>query len=490
MSGLHSAIAPFPTPVPAGLARVASARVYGHGFGSFRLLPAQRLLLEGEQPVALGSRAFDLLVALVTHAGQVLTKQQLLAAAWPGRIVEDNTLRVHIAALRRTLKRARCGADGDGDCIVNVPGRGYCLVAPVWPLGEAECLEAMAGHAGLAGRRPAEAPRPAITSEPVPAPSAPGDTVEAMQEALRQQFEQAFARGEHDLMLKAGEQLAALARDTGPATAIGRADQLRVQAYHFMGRQREAAALMRHLPAEAPLALDIVRVRQHWLEGRPAQAQAEMTALLARAEQAPAAAHCEALTLGALPLAFWRGDTMQAGRLLARLAELCREPGCGRHYRPWVESLDLLLDRSPDGFARLSRLLERLGAEQAKLADHLVSFDARLVSEATLQRVLKCQTGWCAPEVLRARAEQLARARQPRRALRLLDDSLSLARAQGSLAWELRSALSRAHLRAPASLAALTAIVRRLGDGDGGAEADLRAARRLLEGQTPDRPDR
>ena len=52
-------------------------------FGSFRLLPAQRLLLEGDQPVRLGSRAFDILAALVERAGGVVGKEQLIARAWP-----------------------------------------------------------------------------------------------------------------------------------------------------------------------------------------------------------------------------------------------------------------------------------------------------------------------------------------------------------------------------------------------------------------------
>lgn len=481
-----------------------TAAVYG--FGSFRLLPAQRLLLEGESPVQLGSRAFDLLVALVERAGQVLGKQELLAAAWPGRIVEDNTLRVHIAALRRTLKRARCGADSerDGDCIVNVPGRGYCLVAPVWRITGPESIEDMIGRAGLAlrGRAangPAAAPPPPEPT-PEPPPTDASTSVETMLEALQHQFSQAFVRGEHDLMLKASEQLSALARDTARPRSARVADRMRAQSYHFMGRHREAAVLARNLLAstvareeaadarsDAPspeVALGIVLARQDWLEGRPSQAQAGMAETLMRAAREHPRALGEALALGALPLALWRGDMLQAGQCLARLAELTRDPGYGQRFKPWVECLELLLERSLEGFNRLASLHKSLGAEQAKLADHLVSFDSRLVGETTLQRVLKCETGWCAPEILRARAEQLVKAQQPLRALRLLDDSLALARAQGSLAWELRSAISRAQLRAPHSLHELATIMRRFAAGESGADADQRAAQRLLESQS------
>ncbi|WP_425258824.1 ATP-binding protein [Rubrivivax sp. RP6-9] len=96
-------------------------------FGPFTLLPAQRVLLEAGQPLRLGSRAFDLLVLLVSRAGEVVPNAELLAAAWPNRVVEDGSLRVHIAALRKALGEGHQGQR----YISNVPLRGYCFVAPV-----------------------------------------------------------------------------------------------------------------------------------------------------------------------------------------------------------------------------------------------------------------------------------------------------------------------------------------------------------------------
>ncbi|MGJ7507790.1 ATP-binding protein [Variovorax sp. GT1P44] len=97
-------------------------------FGPFRLVRAQKLLLEGDKPLRLGSRAFDILTVLAERAGDVVSKDELIAHAWPDTVVEENSLRVHIAALRRAL--------GDGQeglrYITNVPGRGYCFVAPVF----------------------------------------------------------------------------------------------------------------------------------------------------------------------------------------------------------------------------------------------------------------------------------------------------------------------------------------------------------------------
>src|ERR1700688_3933253 len=96
-------------------------------FGPYRLLAAQRLLLEGDTPVRLGSRAFDILAALVEHAGEVVGKEELIARAWPQTFVEEANLKIQVSALRRAL--------GDGQSghryIVTVPGRGYNFVAPV-----------------------------------------------------------------------------------------------------------------------------------------------------------------------------------------------------------------------------------------------------------------------------------------------------------------------------------------------------------------------
>ena len=112
------------------------SRVVGHAicFGPFRLLPLQRLLLKGDEQVRLGSRAFDILVALTERPGQLISKNELMARVWPGIFVVPANLTVHITALRRALGD---GVDGNR-FIVNVSGRGYCFTASV----KAECAEA------------------------------------------------------------------------------------------------------------------------------------------------------------------------------------------------------------------------------------------------------------------------------------------------------------------------------------------------------------
>ena len=96
-------------------------------FGPFYLFPTQRLLTERDKPVHLGSRAFEILLALVERAGTLLGNEELMARVWPKTFVAPSNLTVHISALRRALgdqhPRSRY--------IVNIPGRGYRFVASV-----------------------------------------------------------------------------------------------------------------------------------------------------------------------------------------------------------------------------------------------------------------------------------------------------------------------------------------------------------------------
>jgi DNA-binding winged helix-turn-helix (wHTH) protein len=90
-------------------------------FGDFLVKRRERELIGPGGPVELTSRAFDLLLAFLDAPDALLDKDALFAAAWPGLVVEDNTLQVHISALRRAL--------GQG-FITTVHGRGYRYVGP------------------------------------------------------------------------------------------------------------------------------------------------------------------------------------------------------------------------------------------------------------------------------------------------------------------------------------------------------------------------
>ena len=109
-------------PPAATEAQATSRGEHAFAFGPFHLLPRQRLLLEGDKPIRLGSRALDILIALVEHPGEVVGKNELIARAWPNTFVEEGNLKFQVGALRRTL------SDGNR-YLVNIPGRGYCFVA-------------------------------------------------------------------------------------------------------------------------------------------------------------------------------------------------------------------------------------------------------------------------------------------------------------------------------------------------------------------------
>jgi predicted ATPase/DNA-binding winged helix-turn-helix (wHTH) protein len=111
--------------LPSGRCPVAAESVIS--FGPYSLIPASRLLLRDGEPIEVGSRALDVLIALAEAAGDVIDRRELLDRAWPNVVVTDACLRVTIANLRKDLGDGLNGAR----YIANVTGRGYCFVAPV-----------------------------------------------------------------------------------------------------------------------------------------------------------------------------------------------------------------------------------------------------------------------------------------------------------------------------------------------------------------------
>lgn len=91
-------------------------------FGHFELRRTERELLCDGQPVPLGARAFDVLLALIDQRERVLSKDELLDAVWPGLVVEEANVQVQVSALRKAL--------GAG-AVATIPGRGYRFTAPL-----------------------------------------------------------------------------------------------------------------------------------------------------------------------------------------------------------------------------------------------------------------------------------------------------------------------------------------------------------------------
>jgi len=95
-------------------------------FGPFKLAVSERLLTKDGVTVDLGARALDILIALVTSPNEIVRKKDLMAMVWPDAVVEEVTLRFHMAGLRKALGD---GLDG-ARYITTIAGRGYCFVAP------------------------------------------------------------------------------------------------------------------------------------------------------------------------------------------------------------------------------------------------------------------------------------------------------------------------------------------------------------------------
>jgi predicted ATPase/DNA-binding winged helix-turn-helix (wHTH) protein len=111
------------TPAP-----IASAKSSGRlCFGRFVLTPAERQLTKNDQPVAIGGRSFDLLLALVEQPGRVIPKRELMERVWPDVVVEDVALRFHMTRLRKILDDGR----DDARLIATQVGVGYAFVGIV-----------------------------------------------------------------------------------------------------------------------------------------------------------------------------------------------------------------------------------------------------------------------------------------------------------------------------------------------------------------------
>src|SRR6201993_4376161 len=98
-------------------------------FGRFQVLPHRREFLADGVPVAVGSRAFDVLMVLIEAGGELLTKDEILSRVWPGMMVEEHNLQFHISALRKVLGE-------DRRFIKTISGRGYRFVADITAAAE------------------------------------------------------------------------------------------------------------------------------------------------------------------------------------------------------------------------------------------------------------------------------------------------------------------------------------------------------------------
>jgi predicted ATPase/DNA-binding winged helix-turn-helix (wHTH) protein len=120
-------------------------------FGPFELSSRERVLRRDGVVLPLGSRALDILIYLAERTGEVIAKQELMDHVWSDVTVEEGSIRVHVAAIRKAL--------GDGQFgnryIANIKGRGYSFVGTVVPLaGSTESRNDKFRHQGRPPARP------------------------------------------------------------------------------------------------------------------------------------------------------------------------------------------------------------------------------------------------------------------------------------------------------------------------------------------------
>src|SRR5712691_3953931 len=113
-------------------------------FGEFRLDPQKRVLRRGEEPIALTPKAFEVLVLLIQHSGEIVSKDELMKVVWPDSFVEESNLTQTVFMLRKAL-----GETADQRYILTIQGRGYRFAADVKDLS---------GN-GHAGRNPSASAR-------------------------------------------------------------------------------------------------------------------------------------------------------------------------------------------------------------------------------------------------------------------------------------------------------------------------------------------
>src|SRR5215470_15375354 len=131
-------------------------------FGRFRILPHRREVLADGQPIELGGRAFDILMALIEANGSVVGKDELISRVWPGRVIEEGNLRAQIRALRIAL--------GEPDLIRTVAGRGYQFTGEV--RSSRGTRQALTEHEAITSAAVTGTPQP-----PLPLPEKPSIAV-------------------------------------------------------------------------------------------------------------------------------------------------------------------------------------------------------------------------------------------------------------------------------------------------------------------------
>jgi predicted ATPase len=273
----------------------------------------------------------------------------------------------------------------------------------------------------------------------------------------------AFGEGDYREVAEVAQRIKKYTRHPDEPAAVLLSDRFLALGYHYLGRHDAARPLadrvlqyqagnahreyIGHIPKT--VSMRILMARTLWLQGACDQAVDVAAQAVAHSEGVNPLALSQALAMGAIPIALWRGDNARAGALLDRLqAHAVRHSQA--YWQSWAGSYRRLLA------ARIGGVAPRLGEELPAIEmlsgpaelDMLGTLAEAAVSRAGVDRVDGGQVGWCAPEILRADAEN-ALAGEPgaiAAAEAAFERSLALAREQNALSWQLRTATSLARL--------------------------------------------
>ena len=269
--------------------------------------------------------------------------------------------------------------------------------------------------------------------------------------------------GNYRAALGTARTLRTVAAKTGDPLAVLLADRVMAQAQHFNGNHLAARScaerVLDHTAQSVPLSylsiqidrrvsMRIVLARILWLEGFGDRAVEMINEALEHAAHDGPFALCQALALGACPIAMWRGDHTEAQRLIALLLEQTARFKIDR-WRNFGECYDQV-NRAGDGSGLpMSWELPQLGSSRGLIVHTLATLESGITEALLPLPSLNDATGWCASELLRIQGER-HRGKDPLDRAGLAEaaflKSLDIAVAQHALAWQLRASMSLAVL--------------------------------------------
>lgn len=288
----------------------------------------------------------------------------------------------------------------------------------------------------------------------------------------------ALAGSDDELVLLGVNRVLAQAADMAGAHARAR----RLAHQVVLHPARNIPLLFGSLQIERQISMRVVLARTMWMQGLADQAKVvALEALrLARADSPNAIGL--AISLGAGPVALWSGFDDEAENLATELREKSDRYTLGM-YAIWSQIFAHVLAR------RRGDPPEPIAPTITLHFDSLSTFDPQLLHDDSVTRARAGRAGWANPEILRAAAIRLAASRRksrPEDVWAMLEQSLSLAKAHGALAWELRTATTIAEMlvsegREAEALGRLEPVYNRLVEGH--RTADALKARDILEGR-------